>query len=195
MAKETYTSGQVADLLGIPARTARHYLTTGKIPAVQNPITGTWTIRREDLLSFMKQYNLDVSRLNNPSRVLIIDDEPAVVKFIARTLERSKYDFRVDTTMNGYDAMLKLGATIPDLVCLDIQMPEMDGREVLKAIKRTEGTEKVKVLVITGYPEAIEDMKQLGADDAMTKPLNPVDLLAKILELLPNTASRELSAD
>ncbi len=191
MAKESYTSGKVADLLGIPARTARHYLSTGRIPAAQNPITGTWTIVREDLIAFMHEHKLDTSVLNHPSTVLVVDDEPAVVKFITRALEKSPYRFKIDSTNSGYEAMIKIGQTIPDLICLDIQMPGMDGPEVLRAIKKTEGTEDIKVLVITGYPEAIDEMKELGANDALTKPLNPVDLIEKVLELLPNTATIE----
>lgn len=188
--KETFTSGQVAEMLGIPARTARRYLSMGKIPATQNPITGTWTITREALVRFMQQHKLDTSVLANPSRIIVVDDEPAVLKFITKTLNRSDRNFIVDATSNGYDAMIKIGTTSPDLICLDIHMPGMDGKKVLKAIKKNPSTSNVKVLVVTGYPGEIDDMLQLGADDALAKPFKPNELLDKILALIPKTGQK-----
>jgi excisionase family DNA binding protein len=58
MEKTTLTSGQVARLLGISPRTARRYLTQGRIPAEQNPLTGRWRVTREALLAFMHEHNL-----------------------------------------------------------------------------------------------------------------------------------------
>lgn len=183
--KDTYTSGAVSDLLGIPPRTARRYLTTGKIPATQNPITGTWKINKQDLIEFMKKYDLDTSKLEDPMKIMVVDDDPAVIKLIVMTLIRSEFRLAVVSTTDGYEALIRLGKEVPDLVVLDIQMPGTDGRQILKVIKESEHTQKVKILVVTGYPDLIDEMKQLGADDGMSKPFKPTELIDKIKKMLP----------
>lgn len=183
--KDSYTSGRVAELLGIPARTARRYLTTGKIPATQNPITGTWKIDKKDLIDFMRQYNLDTSELTSPPKVLIVDDDPSVVKLVAKSLQKSKYKLDVDTTTDGYEALIRLGKSIPDLIILDVQMPGTDGKQILKVIKENDEMKDLKILVVTGYPDFIDEMKDLGADDGLAKPFTPLDLIGKLELLLP----------
>jgi len=187
----SYTSGKVAKLLGIPARTARRYLTTGKIPASQNPITGTWKIDKDDLVKFMKKYNLDTSALTSPPKVLIVDDDASVVKLVAKSLQKSKYLLDVTTTTDGYDALIRLGKSVPDLIVLDVQMPGTDGKQILKVIKENEEMKSLKILIVTGYPDFIDEMKQLGADDGLAKPFTPLDLISKIETLLPDLEEKD----
>lgn len=189
MPKDSLTSGEVAEMLGIPARTARRYLTTGRIPAKQNPITGTWKINKEDLATFMRDYGLDTSTLDEPSRILVVDDDPAILKLISKILQKSGWRMHMETCLDGYDALIKLGNNPPDLVILDVQMPGTDGKQILKVIKQNEHTQSVKILVVTGYPEYIPEMCDMGADDGMTKPFEPDALLAKVRELLPEIAA------
>ena len=194
MPNNTYTSGQVAKLLGIPARTARRYLAIGRIPATQNPITGTWMIRGEELAAFMEQYNLDTATVLSSARILAVDDEPTIVNLIEKYLERSDRDYIIDTTLNPYDALIRIGTAPPDLVCLDVCMPGMDGKQVLEAIRSNYKNDQVKVLAITGYPSEIGNMLQLGADDAMAKPFKPEQLIDKVAALLPYTIAKSASA-
>jgi excisionase family DNA binding protein len=185
MAKDSLTSGEVAEMLGIPARTARRYLTTGKIPAQQNPITGTWKINKDDIIAFMHEYGLDTAKLEKPAHILVVDDDPVIVKLISKVLQKSNWRLTVDTSEDGYDALIKLGERPPSLVILDVQMPRTDGRQVLKVIKQSEHTQNVKILVVTGYPEYIVEMKEAGADDGLEKPFDTEELLNKIKMLLP----------
>jgi len=194
MPKDTYTSGQVAELLGIPARTARRYLTTGKIPAQQNPITGTWKIGKDDLRKFMEKYQLDTSALTAPPKVLVVDDDATIVNLVVRSLEKSQYRFDIDSTTDGYEALIKVGKEAPSLVILDVQMPGTDGKQVLKVIKENEHTQSVRILVITGYPDYIDEMKALGADDGMAKPFKPFDLIEKIESMIPDLQLKGESA-
>ncbi len=177
MQKKTYTSGEVADLLGIPARTARRYLADGKIPAQQNPITGTWTIHHDVLLEFMKAHNLDTSSLDEAYRVMVVDDEPSIVTLVTRTLQRSDLNVAIESSTNGYDALIMLGNMTPHLVVLDSRMPGTDGRQVLEAIRKNTRTHDARILVISGFPQDLEDMLALGADQALAKPFKPEELL------------------
>lgn len=187
--KATYSSGEAATLLQVPARTLRRYLTIGRIRGKQNPITGTWTIDREDLLAFMKRFHLDTEALVAPPRVLVVDDEVLVTDFVQKTLRRQHPDWQTDVCNNGYEALMKIGSFGPKLLILDIHMPGTDGREVLKVVKSKPETSAIKVLTISGYPSDFEGMLRLGADDTLVKPFAPEALLAKVEAWFPKDVS------
>jgi len=182
--KFTYTSGEIARILDISDRTARAYLRDGKIPARQNPITGRWKISKEDLLDFMKQYQMTPTEVEFQPRVLVVDDEPAIIESICKIFQEKFPDWVVDITTSGYDALIRLGAEAPDLLILDICMPEADGPKILEAVRTSEQTASVKVLVITGHVEKIDEMIERGADACLEKPFSPEDLLAATMKLL-----------
>ena len=192
--KATYSSGEAATLLQVPARTLRRYLTIGRIRGKQNPITGTWTIEREDLLAFMKRFHLDTEALVAPTRVLVVDDEVLVSDFVLKTLTRLHPDWQAEACNNGYEALLKIGSFAPKLLILDIHMPGTDGREVLKIVKSKPETCAIKVLVISGYPSDFEGMLRLGADDTLVKPFAPEALLAKVEAWFPKSSANTAAA-
>lgn len=188
MSKKIYTSGEVAEMLKIPARTARRYITNGKIRGTQNPITGTWTVTHDALEQFVSKNRIDPQVLAMPKRVLVVDDDPHLVLMMIRTLKRLDPRLEVEFSHNGYEAMMKIGAIMPDVICLDIQMPGVDGRELLQALRQNAGSNQIKVLVMTGHPDRLGEMLKLGADDTILKPFELDDLLGKIQRLL-NAAS------
>lgn len=181
--KVTYTSGEVAQILQVPARTIRRYLTIGRIPGKQNPITGTWTIERADLLDFMKKYHLETNLLEPPVKILVVDDEPIVSEVVMKAIQRQHPDWYVETITNGYEALVKTGSLSPHLMILDIHMPGTDGKEVLRVIKMRPEGQATKVLAMSGYPDELADMLRLGADDILAKPFEPDVLVHKVTEL------------
>jgi len=184
MKKETYTGGEIAQLLKLPRRTATHYLQKGVIPSTQHPLTGAYTVQRDDLIAFMKAHGLDVEALEPKPRLLIVDDEPTVIRFAERALEKSGLEVEASSLSNGYEAMIAIGESTPDIIVLDVQMPLMDGREVLKAIRKGEKTKGIRVLAITGFPQFLDEMKALGADEALAKPFDAemfIDALRRLL--------------
>ncbi len=190
-----FSSGEVAKLLDLPRRTVAHYLKTNVLPGIQHPISGTWKISYPDLLTFLRERKLDSSILGQAPSVLVVDDEPEVLKIVERSLAKSSLRFSsVTGTTNGYEAMIKLGAMVPDLVILDVQMPGMDGRQVLSAIRQDERTRYLKVLAITGYPEFLDEMLALGADGALSKPIKAPALIEKVREIMGISEEAMLSA-
>jgi len=189
MTDHCYTSGQVARLLNIPARTARRYLANGKIPAIQNPITGRWKISWETLAAVMAEYQLPLPELPSVRHVIVVDDEELVVRSISQTLTGAGEELSVEGFASSYEALIRLGSTVPDLVILDSRMPGADGRAVLKAIKSSPATSRTPVLVVSGYPEDLEEMLTLGASAALAKPFSPPQLLVEVQRLLPAAAS------
>jgi DNA-binding NtrC family response regulator len=118
---------------------------------------------------------LEVGKMNAQAKVLVVDDEEVVRRSYVRTL--TSEHCRVEVAWNGEEALLAMEQQPFDLVLLDQRMPEMDGMEVLKAIK--EKWPESEVIMITGYP-AVESAKQavkLGAYDYLAKPVGPDEVV------------------
>jgi two-component system response regulator HydG len=114
---------------------------------------------------------LKVSKMSAKTKVLVVDDEEVVRRSYVRTLTNERC--RVEVAWNGKDALRAMEQQPFDVVLLDQRMPEMDGMDVLKAIK--EKWPESEVIMITGYP-AVESAKQavkLGAYDYLAKPVGP----------------------
>jgi two-component system KDP operon response regulator KdpE len=116
--------------------------------------------------------------------VLVVDDESRMVEFIAMNLELE--GFRVVRAANGSEAMEKASREHPDLVLLDIMMPEMDGFETLEGLRETSS---VPVIFLTAKSEEVDRIKglDLGADDYITKPFSPKELVSRIRAVLRRT--------
>jgi len=112
--------------------------------------------------------------MNNNINILVIDDEPDVLKMVERVLELE--DYHVSTSINGQQALAKLHEIQFDLVITDIRMPGMDGLEVIRQVKGFDPT--IEVIVLSGYAtleHTIESVKEGGAFHFMLKPLNDID--------------------
>ncbi|MBD3217227.1 MAG: PAS domain S-box protein, partial [candidate division Zixibacteria bacterium] len=117
-------------------------------------------------------------------RVLIVDDDENIILSLRRALKASGLDLEITSTTNGYDACVIFGKWEPDLVILDLAMPDCDGKTVLKIIKKYCHTRNTKFLILSGLSEHFEEMIKLGADDCMTKPYDNSILVDKIKHLL-----------
>ncbi|MGV8048960.1 MAG: response regulator transcription factor [Anaerolineaceae bacterium] len=115
------------------------------------------------------------------NRILVVDDEKGLVKVIRLNLEQD--GFEVVEANNGAQAMDKLRATLPDLVLLDVMMPDMDGFEVLGMIREVGNT---PVIMLTAKGEENDKVRglELGADDYVTKPFSPRELTSRIRAVL-----------
>ena len=188
--KKTYTSGEVARLLGINPRTARLYLTQGRIRGQQNPVTGTWAVDHQALMDFLREKQIAPSEIEFPVKVLIVDDDEAVIRSIGDTLRRSRWNFDIDQCTDGYQALIRVGVNPPDVILLDSRMPNMDGRQVLKALRAEMKNTSTKVLAITGFEEDLDELLGLGADAALAKPFDPDVLTERVVSLIPRTKQK-----
>jgi two-component system alkaline phosphatase synthesis response regulator PhoP len=112
-------------------------------------------------------------------RILVVDDEADIVRMLKYNLEKEGYE--VITASNGKAAIEK-AHTRPDLIVLDVMMPQMDGWEVIRQLKRTQDTASIPVLFLTAKGTEIDEVLglELGADDYIIKPISPRKLLARI---------------
>ena len=124
--------------------------------------------------------------MKRQTRILVIDDEQYLLDMLKRTLEDGGYD--VDCAANGKSALALLTEHKPDLVLLDIKMPDLDGYQVLELIR---GKSEVPVIMLTGVlePISVQQSVNLGADDYVRKPFRTRELLARIKNKLRRARS------
>ena len=120
--------------------------------------------------------------MNSKAKILLVDDETAITTNLSPFLERSGYT--VSVASDGEEALRQISSVNPDLIILDVLMPKIDGREVLRRL-RTSGN-WIPVILLTQVGEAIERAMALeeGADDYLNKPFDPHELIARIRAVL-----------
>jgi two-component system KDP operon response regulator KdpE len=119
-------------------------------------------------------------------KILVVDDEKRMVRFIQLNLEQD--GFQVLTAYNGSQALEQVRTQLPDLILLDIMMPDINGFEVLKRIREV-NTVPVIMLTAKGEEEDRIQGLELGADDYITKPFSPREMVSRIRAVLRRTRS------
>jgi DNA-binding response OmpR family regulator len=122
--------------------------------------------------------------LNMSHRILVVDDEPSVTDLIAYNLRKSLYD--VQTALNGREALHLAREYKPDLILLDLMIPEVDGIDVCRELRKSS---TVPIIMITARSEEIDRVLglEIGADDYVTKPFSMRELMARIKAVLRRT--------
>lgn len=121
-------------------------------------------------------------------KVLLVDDEKTLVKALKFNLEQE--GFLVEEAYNGVEALEKAFEVNPDIVILDLMLPGLDGFEVCREIRKKA---EIPIIMLTAKGEDIDKVLglELGADDYMTKPFNPRELVARMKAILRRSAARE----
>ena len=127
-------------------------------------------------------------------RVLVVEDEPDIAALIAYQLTRE--GFRVETAGDGAEALRAIGREIPDLVVLDRMLPGISGDEVLQQLRSEPSTANIPVLVLTAKREQEDriDGLELGADDYLTKPFSPRELVLRARAILRRVREAGITA-
>jgi two-component system phosphate regulon response regulator PhoB len=117
-------------------------------------------------------------------RILVVDDEPEAVELVEFNLKQAGY--AVSTAADGAEALKKARSQTPDLIVLDVMLPEMNGFEICKTLRLEPATAKVPIIMLTAKAAEIDRVLglELGADDYLTKPFSPRELLLRIKKIL-----------
>jgi two-component system phosphate regulon response regulator PhoB len=126
---------------------------------------------------------------------LVVDDEPEAVELIEFNLKQAGFD--VLTAADGAEALKKAHSALPNLIVLDLMLPEVDGLEVCKMLRRDPATAAIPIVMVTAKAAEIDRILglELGADDYITKPFSPRELVLRVKRILQRgkTAEEETS--
>jgi len=116
--------------------------------------------------------------------VLVVEDEPDIRRLVVLHLEGD--GFRCRTAANGLDALREAKANVPDLVVLDLMLPELDGLEVCRRLRSDASTAGVPIIMLTAKSDEVDRVVglEVGADDYVAKPFSPKELVARVRAVL-----------
>jgi DNA-binding response OmpR family regulator len=117
--------------------------------------------------------------------ILVVEDEASIASFVALYLKNAGYDVR--TAATGSAALTQVAASLPALIILDLMLPDLDGIEICRRIRKTSD---VPILMLTARDEDVDKIigLEVGADDYLTKPFNPRELVARVKSVLRRSA-------
>jgi CheY-like chemotaxis protein len=165
---------------------------SGRLKGFRVPGSRFRRIPRDSLIHFMKEHTIPLDRLEmGKTRVLVVDDDPAIVEMLVELLERDGR-FEVQTAATGFDAGLRTREFLPDVIVLDYMLPDINGNAVCRSIRSDESLKDVKVIIVSGVVDR-QDVDKLyadGADDFLQKPFSIEQLVTRITELVSGRAAR-----
>jgi DNA-binding response OmpR family regulator len=128
-------------------------------------------------------------------RILVVDDEPEVVDLVSFNLKQAGY--AIGTASDGVEAIKKARSLAPDLILLDVMMPELDGLAVCEILRRDSATSSIPIIMLTALSGELSRLAGLGsgATDFISKPFSPKVLLARIENLLQKAENPDLAHD
>lgn len=188
------TSSEVGELLQVNSSSVKNWIEQGRITAFRTP-GGHRRIRAADLVAFLDTHKMPIpANLESAGRrrLLIVDDDLTHLRTMGRLLKQ-RYEDRVQValTSNGIDALVLVGSFKPNLIVLDVFMPEIDGLEVCRRLKANPDTRNIEVIVASGHLTAeIEDNAlRAGARRCLTKPLD-LDIIIEELGIMSHGGRR-----
>lgn len=186
MTKSVFTTGEAAKICKVSQQTIIRCFDSGQLKGFRVPGSRFRRIPREQLFTFMKDNGIPTDALESGKRkILIVDDDEALVELMRDIFERdSRFDIR--TTNNGFDAGMLVKEFRPDIVVLDVMLPDINGKEVCQRVRSDAALDDVRIICISGMVEQdkVADLKAAGANDFMQKPFSVEKLLERVCELL-----------
>jgi excisionase family DNA binding protein len=175
------TLGQAAEYLGVAQSTIRKWSDSGRLPAFYTP-GGHRRFRRSDLDAFLS------SSRGTPLRggpvILIVDDDARLREFVRVNLEMDGYSVR--EAASAAEGLAALEEEPPDLILLDVMMPEVDGWEMLRRVRERHGVDAIPVIMFSGKVDerTAETAEERGAQAFIGKPFDPQQLIQSTKQLL-----------
>lgn len=177
---------EAAKYLKINEQTLRRLARDKEIPSFK--VGGSWRFRKSSL----ERWARSQERRIDTQRVLVVDDEEPVRRLLRRVLEAEGY--AVETATGGKEAVQAMQRQLPDLLLLDLMMPEMDGVEVLQVVRKSYGA--LPVIVLTGFPDSalMEKALEFSPFTVLAKPSSPEKVVETVRGILQGSGSGEAAA-
>lgn len=190
MINASYTTRQISHICHVTVPTVAHWVDNGDLKAFKT-LGGHRRVLLTNLIIFLEKFDFPVPKellTAKEERILIIDDDPKILKSLSNIIKKSNKNYKIFTASNGFEAGQSISRIKPDLVILDLMLPGIDGFEVCKLIRQYE--KKIKIIAITGFDTKENRSKIIaaGANFYYKKPLNN----QKLLKTINNIFRRDL---
>lgn len=184
--KTVFTTGEAAKLCKVSQQTIIRCFDSGQLKGFRVPGSRFRRIPRDVLYQFMKENGIPTDSLESGKRkALIVDDDEELVELIRDVLEADGR-FEVRVANNGFDAGMMVKEYRPDILVLDVMLPDINGKEVCQRVREDASQEEVKIICISGMVEQdkVAELKEVGADEFLQKPFEVEQLVDHMCHLL-----------
>ncbi len=184
--KTVFTTGEAAKICKVSQQTVIRCFDSGQLKGFRVPGSRFRRIPREHLFAFMRENGIPTDALESGKRkILVVDDDVELVELITDVLDRDGR-FEVRSVNNGFDAGMMVKDYKPDLIVLDVMLPDINGKEVCQRVRSDKSMDSVQIICISGMVEddKIDGLRQAGANDFMRKPFEVDRLIERICQWL-----------
>jgi excisionase family DNA binding protein len=184
--KTVFTTGEAAKICKVSQQTIIRCFDSGQLKGFRVPGSRFRRIPRDVLYKFMKENGIPTDALESGRRkALVVDDDEELVELIRDALEADGR-FEVRVANNGFDAGMMVKEYRPDILVLDVMLPDINGKEVCQRVRMDSTLDDTKIICISGMVEAekIQELKDAGANDFVQKPFEIETLMERMCHLL-----------
>jgi len=184
--KQIFTTGEAAEICKVSQQTIIRCFDSGRLKGFRVPGSRFRRIPRDELVKFMKDNGIPTDDLQGGrKRILVVDDDEQIIELFKDVFSRDgRFDLKTATT--GYDAGVVTESFKPDLMLLDIMLPDINGNVVCETVRSNPKHANMKIIIVSGVvkQQEIDTLLGAGADDFIKKPFNIERLMARVSELL-----------
>ncbi|MBM4277987.1 MAG: response regulator [Deltaproteobacteria bacterium] len=185
---EILTVSQASKYCNVSSKTIINWIEAGHLKAYKT-VGGHRRIKKEDLDQFLRDKGMPLPeepKGEERKKILVVDDDKIIVETIVQSLEEDEFGYEMISASDGFEAGLQVSHFKPDLLILDIMMPDINGYEVCQKVKSNPESKDTKIIVLSAYlnDEAFKQMKDYGADACFSKPLPLEQLKYEVAKLL-----------
>jgi excisionase family DNA binding protein len=180
--KTVFTTGEAAKICKVSQQTIIRCFDNGQLKGFRVPGSRFRRIPRDALYRFMRDNGIPTDALESGRRkVLLVDDDLDLVDMLRKVLEEDgRFEVRIANT--GFDAGMMVKEYRPDLIILDVMLPDINGKEVCQRVRTDLSLEDVRIICISGMIEdnKISELRDAGANDFLHKPFEIEELMARV---------------
>ena len=184
--KTVFTTGEAAKICKVSQQTIIRCFDSGQLKGFRVPGSRFRRIPRDVLFKFMKENGIPTDALESGKRrALVVDDDEELVELISDAL-LADGRFELKSANNGFDAGMMVKEYHPDIIVLDVMLPDINGIEVCQRVRNDSTMDDVRIICISGMveQEKIQDLKDAGADRFVQKPFEVDHLIDHICRML-----------
>jgi len=184
--KTVFTTGEAAKICKVSQQTIIRCFDSGQLKGFRVPGSKFRRIPRDVLFKFMRENGIPTDALESGKRkALVVDDDHELVELIRDVMEADGR-FEVRVANNGFDAGMMVKEYHPDIIVLDVMLPDINGKEVCQRVRSDSSMDDVRIICISGMVERekIDELKQAGANDFLQKPFDVDTLMGRVCKLL-----------